>query len=228
MHLSNLTILIIGISNDIGYTLGTILNEYGASVIGTYNKHALKNAPFKILKLDITNELEVHNIMQSLKDENIDVVVNCSAISNDADIYDKTLNEFMDVVKVNLGGSFLCVKEASKIMNRGVIINISSTDGIDTFNPLSLDYCASKAALNNLTQNLALRFPNLKICALAPNWVNTKSVLEMDPHYLHEEMQRINQKELLKKEDVALKIIEIMLDSDIISGSIIRMDDHYE
>ena len=80
-----------------------------------------------------------------------------------------------------------------------------------------------KAGVENITKNLAQRLPNLKICALAPNWVNTDSVLEMDKNYLEEELKRVGQEKLLKKEEVALKIIEIIINDDIRSGEIIRM-----
>ena len=108
-------------------------------------------------------------------------------------------------------------------MERGVIINISSTDATDTFSTMSLDYAASKAGLENITKNLAQRLPNLKICALAPNWVNTETVLEMAPDYLENELRRIGQNKLLKKEEVAFKIIEMIINDDIRTGEIVRM-----
>ena len=86
-----------------------------------------------------------------------------------------------------------------------------------------MDYASSKAGLENLIKNMAERLSNLKICGVAPNWVDTDSVLEMDPNYLKEEMNRIGQKELIKKEHVALKILEIIINDDIRSGDIIRM-----
>ena len=51
----------------------------------------------------------------------------------------------------------------SNIMDNGLIINVSSTDGIDTYNEVSMDYCASKAAINNLTKTFALAFNNIKV-----------------------------------------------------------------
>ena len=119
-------------------------------------------------------------------------------------------------------------KEAAKLMESGVIVNMASTNGTNTYTPLSMDYDASKAGVINLTKNLALRFPNLKICALAPNWIDTDSVLEMDPNYLKEEMRRIGQNNLLKKADVVNKIIKIISSKDIKSGDIILMEDSNE
>ena len=134
----------------------------------------------------------------------------------------------MRVLEVNLVGTFLICKKALSMMETGVIVNISSTDATDTFSPLSMDYAASKAGVENLTKNLALRFPNLKICALAPNWVDTESIREMSPIYLENELRRVNQKRLLTKEEVANKIIEIIKNPKIKSGEIIRMDGNDE
>ena len=86
-----------------------------------------------------------------------------------------------------------------------------------------MDYDSSKAGLENLNKNLAQRLTNIKVCALAPNWVDTETVLEMDPEYLQSELARVGQNKLLRKEDVALKIVEIMINDDIRSGEIIRM-----
>ena len=102
-------------------------------------------------------------------------------------------------------------------------INISSTDASDTYSTYSMDYAASKAGIENVTKNLAKRLPKLKVCALAPNWVDTDTVLNMDRDYLESELKRIGQNRLLKKEEVALKIIEIIINDDIRSGEIIRM-----
>ena len=226
MSFEGVVVLITGVSGGIGYTLANILHEYGATVIGVYYQNPLKDVLFDTYKCDISREQDVQELFNYLKDkhEKLDVVVNCAALCLDNDIFDKNIDEFMQVLKINLGGTFLINKYAAKLMNRGIIINLSSTDATDTYNPLSLDYSASKAGVENLTKNLALRFPKLKICALAPNWVNTPAVLNMNPEYLKSEMERIGQKKLLKKEDVAFKIIEIMINDDYVSGDVIRMD----
>jgi len=225
MDFAGLVVLITGASKGIGLSLSKIMHEYGATVIGVYNNTEIKDVLFDTYKCDISNEEEIKNLIKYVKEkhEKIDVVVNCAALSIDDDIYDKSKIDFMKVLEVNLVGTFLMCKYASLEMERGVIINISSTNANDTYNPISMDYDASKAGVENLTKNLAMRLPNLKICAIAPNWVATESVLEMNPNYLKDELKRIGQDKLLKKEDVALKIIEVIINDDIRSGEIIRM-----
>lgn len=225
MNFEGLVVLITGASKGIGACLANILTEYGATVIGVYNETKITDAYFDTYKCDISSEIEIKNLFKYVKDkhEKIDVVVNCAALCKDDDLYDKTKNDFMKVLEVNLVGTFLMCKYASLEMHKGVIINMSSTDATDTYNVLSMDYAASKAGIENLTKNLASRLPNLKICALAPNWVNTETVLSMEPNHLKEELKRIGQQELIKKEEVALKIIEMIINDDIRSGEIIRM-----
>ena len=225
MNLDGLVVLVVGGTSGIGNSLVQILHEYGATVIATYHNKKINNELIDTYYCDVTSEDSINELMNYIehKHERLDVMINCTAIDIANDIYAKSKDEFMRVLEVNLVGSFLLMKESSKIMSRGVIINLSSTDATDTYNTLSMDYASSKAGVENLTKNMAERLPNLKICALAPNWVDTDAVLEMDPNYLKEEMNRVGQKELIKKENAALKILEIIINDDIRSGDIVRM-----
>lgn len=238
MNSNNKTALITGASSDIGTAITKKLASMGYSVIIHYfkNKDAALNLEKEIIhsygvktlviSADIANENEITNMFNTIRNDfpQLDILINNAGIAMDNDIYDKTKDEFLKVIEVNLIGPFLVTKEATKNMDKGIIINISSTDGIDTYNDLSMDYCASKAGINSLTKTLAMRFPNIKVIALAPNWVKTKSVLEMDPVFLEQELIRIGQKRLITTDEVANKVEELILDSTIKSGSIIRID----
>ena len=225
MDFTSTIVLITGASRGIGLCLANLLIDYGAKVIGVYNNTKIKNARFDTFKCDLSSEKDIKKLFKYIKNKykKIDVVVNCAATCLDSDLYDKTKKEFMRVLEVNLVGTFLICKYASLLMKKGVIVNMSSTDALDTFSTYSMDYAASKAGIENLTKNLALRLPNLKICALAPNWVNTETVLNMEENYLKSEMERVGQKKLLTKEEIVIKIVEIIVNDDIISGDIIRM-----
>lgn len=231
MNFEGAVFVISGASKGIGFTLANILQKYNATVIGVYNSTKIKNPQFDTYKCDVANEKEVEKLFKYVENKykKVDVLVNCAALSLDDDIYDKSAKDFSRVLSVNLVGPFLMTKYASKIMDNGVIINVSSTDAQDTYNPLCMDYAASKAGLENLTKNMALRFSKIKICAIAPSWVNTDTVMACDPKYIQEEMLKHGQKELLRKEDVALKIIEMIINNDnYISGDIVRMEENYE
>ena len=77
----------------------------------------------------------------------------------------------------------------------GKIINVSSTNGINTFFPSSIDYDASKAAIINLTYNLAIQFaPYINVNAVAPGWVNTEMNKELPKELIQEETEKIYNK----------------------------------
>lgn len=238
--MDNKVVLVTGSSKGIGYDTIIEFAQHGYDVVINYNKdeknalelqknihnHGVKSL---VIKADISNEEEVKNMISTVINEfgHIDVLVNNAGIAMDNDIFDKSRDEFLRVLEVNLLGTFLVTKETVKHMEKGTIINVSSTDGIDTYNPLSMDYCASKAGIISLTKTLALRFPNLNVYAIAPNWVKTPSVLEMDPAYLLNELKRVGQKELIEPYTVALEIYN--LTKNIFpSGTVIRLDNKLE
>lgn len=236
MDSSNKVALVTGSSNGIGKSIALELAKNGYNVVINYNtdkESALKlqksihkyGGKSLVIKCDVSSEFEVKKMIDNIIQEfgKIDILINNAGIAIDNDIYDKTKEEFMKVLEVNLVGTFLVTKEATKHMKQGIIINISSTDGIDTYNELSMDYCASKAGVISLTKTLAQRFPNLQIYSIAPNWVKTKPVLEMDPIFLDNELKRINQKRLIEPVEVAEQVL-YLINNPQESGKIIRMN----
>lgn len=228
--------LITGCAKGIGKEIALDLAKAGYNIIATYNT-SLKEinelgkkiesigVKFASYKLDLSSEENINNVCNIIKEKykHIDVLVNNAALSLDNTFLEKTKEEFMKVLEVNLVGPFLLIQKLNCLLINSKIINISSTDGINTYSKLSMDYSASKAGLINLTKSLALELENTKIYALCPNWVDTESIREMNPEYLEEEMNRIGQRKLIKAKDVSNKLLEI-IESDIKSGSIIIME----
>ena len=203
--------------NNYNVIIGYLTSFDKAQELSNYinSNYKVKSIAYKI---DITDEDDVKNVFNKF---DIDILINNASLSCDNYIEDKSFNEFMDVVKVNLGGTYLMCKYAK---SANTIINISSKDGIDTYNPISLDYSASKAAVINLSRNLSLYYKDKKIICICPGWINTSSVLNMNPLYLKSELERINQKELLDKGYVAKKIFECFINK-IESGSVVTIDE---
>ena len=155
----------------------------------------------------------------------LDVLVNNAALSLDNDFDSKTKEQFIKVLEVNLVGPFLLIQGLKDLLK--TIINISSTDGINTYTKYNIDYSASKAGLINLTKSLALILEDKNIYAIGPNWVNTESIRHMNQDYLNDEMRRIGQKKLIDPSMIANKVIELLY-GEYESGSIIIMEDYYE
>ena len=127
-----------------------------------------------VIKEDVSNEKQVKNMVEKIinKFGRIDVLVNNAGIAIDKEFEDRTVEDWKRTLEVNTIGTFLVSKYASENMMKnksGKIINISSTNGINTFFPSSIDYDASKAAIINLTYNLAIQFaPYINVNAVAP------------------------------------------------------------
>lgn len=225
------TVLITGSSKGLGASLIRKFAENNYNVIITYNTsvddaYKLKeeigkyNIEANIVKCDISNENDIIDLFDTYK---VDILINNAALSMDNDIMYKTKEEFMKVLEVNLVGTFLMCKEAIK---NGVkeIINISSTDSLSTYNSLNIDYSSSKAGINIVTKVIAEFFPNIRIFAVLPNWINTESVSEMNEDFLNEELKRIGQEKLLDKCEVANSIYELYKNENIKSGDLIKID----
>ena len=174
------------------------------------NKYKVKCA---ISKLDLKDEKSILEVIEKYKKEykTLDLLVNNASISNDNLFLDKTKEEFMNVLEVNIVGTFLLTKYLVPLMqDNSIIINMASTDGIDTYSIYNLDYAISKAGIIQLTKSMSLIFPNIKTIAIAPNWVNTESTMEINEEYLKQELKRIGQEKLINIDTVTDKIISII------------------
>lgn len=233
------TVLITGASRGIGASIALEFAKNNYNVVISYNsskcegekvkEYIEKNYKVKCLmvKCDISSEIEVsHMVDLSLKEfGNIDVLINNASVSMDNDIMSKSKDEFLRVMEVNLVGTFLVTREVIKKCNVNTIVNISSTDSTSTYSKLNIDYSCSKAGVNILSKTFSLCYPDIKICTIMPNWVNSETVLSMNSDYLEEEMKRIGQKKLIDKEYVARKTYEVVVDKFIKNGDIIRIDE---
>lgn len=231
-------VMVTGAARGIGKSIAKVFASKNYDIILHYHTSkdealALKESLEKeyniqvfLVSCNLMNELEIEKLVEEvkLKYQKIDVLINNAALSMDCEMIEKTKEQFLKVLEVNLIAPFLLIKGLSSILIGGTVINISSTDADDTGSSLSIDYSASKAGLNSITKTLSLALPNIRICAIAPNWVKTEAVLEMDKEYLEKELKRVGQKELIEPIEVANKVLEVVENKEIISGSIVRID----
>lgn len=200
-------------------------NELKEFVEKEYNVSAL------VIKASVSNESEVETMVEQVIEVfgHIDVLVNNAGIAIDTTFDDKTYDNFMEILKVNLIGTFIVSKYVGKYMlanGEGNIINVSSTNGIDTVYPESLDYDASKAGVISLTKNLALQYaPNIRVNTVAPGWVTTDMNKELDYNFIKKEEEKIILNRFADPSEIA-KVIVFLASSDAsyINGSIIRVD----
>ena len=232
-----MVVLVTGASRGIGFETALRYAKEGYDVVINYNNSMREALVLEskvksygvnalLVKCDISNEEEVIDMIDQVKKEfgKIDVLVNNAGIAIDTTFEDKTVDNFRRTLDVNLIGTFLVSKYASKIMDEGVIINISSTNGIDTTYPESLDYDASKAGVISLTHNLATEFaPKIRVNCVCPGWVNTDMNKELDPEFVKEELKKIKLGRFAEPSEIADAIYNISI-CTYMNDSIIRVD----
>lgn len=222
-------VLVTGSSRGIGRSIAISFAKEGANVIINYKKSTMDaNIAYEIvssygnkcmaIKADVANENEVKKMIDEIISEygRIDILVNNAGIAYDSDIDEKTTANWQDTLNTNVLGPFLTSKYAGKKMleqKYGKIINISSTNGINTTYPYSMDYDASKAALINLTKNLAIQFaPHINVNSVAPGWVDTAMNSNLPKSYLKEEKEKILLKRFAEPEEISNVVLFLASD----------------
>lgn len=227
-------ILITGGTSGLGYA--TVKKLENCKIILTYNNNALKAESMKsenidVFKCDMTNENDIKKLYNYVVEKYgyIDVLINNAAIAIDTLYEDKTKENFIKTLDTNLIGPFLLSRYFGDLMYQrksGKIINISSTNGIDTNYPMSLDYDASKAGLISLTRNLALQYaPYVLVNAVAPGWINTEMNKNLDNDFIDNETKKILLNRFAEPEEIA-NVIKFLVsdDASYINNTVIRID----
>lgn len=140
---------------------------------------------------DVAREEDVSRLFQQVRQQfgRMDVLVNCAGIVAVQPFVAIDIATWDSVLNVNLRGTFLCCREAFRIMSEqrgGVIINLSSLSGVkgvEKFPGLSA-YNVSKAGVASLTEILAVEGKpyNIRVCAVSPGAVDTEMLRQAAPH----------------------------------------------
>lgn len=159
---------------------------------------------------DIASEDDVKRMLSEVKARfgRLDVLVNNAGIVYDMAIEERPTSLFEETMHNNVTGTYLMCKYFGKFMyGQDVttrIINISSTNGIHYNIPTSIDYDASKAAINSLTHNFALEYaPKILVNGVAPHWINTDMNKDLPKEEIEEETEKIYLKRFAEPEEVA-------------------------
>ena len=240
----NKVVLITGGAQGIGKATALELGKQGYDIVINYltskkEAHALKDMIIDnygvrcmAIQCDVSKEDEVDQMISSIESElgGVDILVNNAAVDLSNLFHLKNAEEFRKTLDVNVVGAFNCSKRVYRHMldqEYGRIINISSTNGINTYYPMCIDYDASKAALISMTHNLAFEFaPYVNVNCIAPGFIGTENELDgYDEEFLKEEVEKIMVNRYGDPQEVAYLVKFLISDeANFINNTVIRID----
>lgn len=177
------TVLITGSNRGIGFAIAKLFLSSGYKVIATTrnedNLHALRDAGFYPLLLDVSCNNSIEQCFNYIKENNIkiDTLINNAGVST-VSLLSRITNESWDaVINTNLTSVFKISKKAVSSMSKlgfGRIINISSVLSIMPQKGFS-HYSATKAGIEGLTRSMALEYASkgVTVNCIAPGFVDT-------------------------------------------------------
>ncbi|NJE44278.1 SDR family NAD(P)-dependent oxidoreductase [Massilimicrobiota sp. SW1139] len=240
----NKVVLITGGAQGIGKAIALELGKQGYDIVINYltskkEAHALKDMIIDnysvrcmAIQCDVSKEDEVDQMISSIELElgGVDILINNAAVDLSNLFHLKNAEEFRKTLDVNVVGAFNCSKRVYRHMldqEYGRIINISSTNGINTYYPMCIDYDASKAALISMTHNLAFEFaPYVNVNCIAPGFIGTENELDgYDEEFLKEEVKKIMVNRYGNPQEVAYLVKFLISDeANFINNTVIRID----
>jgi 3-oxoacyl-[acyl-carrier protein] reductase len=243
--LNGKTAVVTGGSGDIGSDVSMLLSEEGASVVATYNrgeeaaKKLRNNAherglEIEVQRVDVSDDSDVVSFFKRFEgsDKPLNILVNAAGHSNRkvwfSSLDDLKTQDWLDVLKVDLIGTFNCTRAAARLMKLnkgGSIVNFSSAAGV-TGHTEGLPYTAAKSAIIALTKSLARLYgPDIRVNAVAPGnidagsikWLNVEQIRQLE---LESALQRLG-----KSREVSKAVLFLVSDmSSFITGQTLLVD----
>jgi 3-oxoacyl-[acyl-carrier protein] reductase len=144
----------------------------------------------KFAKVNTSNYQEIEQAAKAVNDEfgRIDILINNAGITRDSTVKKMTVEQWQQVIDVNLSGVFYCSKIISEYMvanGWGRIINASSVVGLYG-NFGQANYVATKSGLIGMTKTFAREFgrKGVTVNAIAPGFISTEMVAAMPEEVL--------------------------------------------
>ena len=185
--------IVTGGGSGIGQAVSKRLAEEGASVVvvDRYADKARETAEIlgsvaHPLEADVTSEADVERAVGIAVERfgRLDIGVNAAGIGLTVPLLDQTLEQWRQVMEINLAGVFVSCKYEARQMIRqsqgGVIINITSVNAVQPGEGISA-YCASKAGVAILTRVAAMELARhgIRVVAVGPGLTETPLTLRL-------------------------------------------------
>lgn len=196
-RLAERTAIVTGSSSGIGKGVAKRFAKEGANVVT--NSRALSRAEETAAEIeadggtaiaveaDISDEAAIDHLLSEATDAfgTVDVLVNNAGVETVVPVMELTREEWESELEVNLTGTFMCTQAGARHMietgTGGQIINVSSFLGSTPLQGRA-GYCASKAAINNLTKTFSIELAEhgIQVNALAPGYIGGTELISDD------------------------------------------------
>jgi NAD(P)-dependent dehydrogenase (short-subunit alcohol dehydrogenase family) len=248
MRFENKVVAVTGGSLGIGRAAVEAFAREGAKVAivsndperGEVTVQELEQYEIKFFSTDVSVESTVRATMEAIAQRwgTIDVLVNNAGIYMQADVVDTALEDWEQIMRVNLTGAFLCTKYAVPGMiqqGRGVVVNVSSEAGLVGIKG-QVAYNVSKAALISLTQSCAvdLAARGVRVNCVCPGTTDTPLVREAvarspDPATARRTLESMRPLDRLgRPEEIAEAILYLSSDlAGYATGAVLSVDGGY-
>jgi NAD(P)-dependent dehydrogenase (short-subunit alcohol dehydrogenase family) len=218
------TVMVTGASSGIGKAVAVDLAYAGAAIVGIGRdrkklddlEREIQQTGSKCLTItaDVTDEEQMKRAVAFACDAfgAIDGAVLSAGINIRKPAFEMTVEEFRSITRTNIDGVFISAREIGRTMTSrggGSIVTVSSLSTFLAY-PNNSAYCASKAAVTQLTKVLAMEWApfNIRVNAVCPGRIATPLISEVlqDSKQMEWMMSRIPAKRLGKPEDVAAAV----------------------
>ena len=230
MNYTGRVVVVTGASRGLGRSIAIAYAKHGADVVINYHKNDIDAEITKaaiegygvrclVVKGDIGKEEDVIKLKDLTIAEfgRVDILVNNAGIVFDLPFEDRSQKHWKKTLNTNLLSVFLCAKHFEPYLQKSdmaSILNISSTNGLNTIYPSSMDYDASKAGIISLTKNLAVQLaPSVNVNSIAPGWIETSMNADLPVSFIEEETKHILKQRFATPEEIAN--VAIFLTSDM-------------
>ncbi len=238
--------IVTGVSSGLGVAFATALASAGANlVVCARREDRLRSNAEMIAKqtgrtvmpvqADVSSEADVAKAVSAAESKfgKIDILVNNAGIANAKPSTEMTGREWLDVINVNLNGTFYMARDAAKSMMRknagGSIINIASIYGMFGDIIPAASYYASKGAVVNLTRALAVEWvqSRIRVNAIAPGFFPSEMTqgIQQDPQIMAHITSRTPMGRLGKPDELGGALLLLASDAgSYITGHILNVD----
>ena len=235
------TAIVTGGTRGIGFAIVKRYLENGANVVITGSRQeSVEKALAKLPEYEqriigiwpnLCNPEEVAAAFSSVKEKfgSLDILVNNAGISSRTSLYDYTLEEFSNILDINLKAVFVCSQAAARIMKDqggGVILNTSSMVA-EYGQPSGCGYPATKFAVNGITRSLAreLAKDQIRVNAVAPGVTKTDMVAALPQEMVDRISSGIPLGRVGEPLDVANAFLYLASDAaSYVTGIVLRVD----